>query len=178
MRNTRVGAGICLIVGALGLSAPAAVAATGPAAEPSIRISPGRATPGSQVTVSTKACGKETYGKGTSEVGGAFHLFAGERKGTLVGVFEIPEGTVARTDTVIVKCPPRIMITDTYRIADRVQSGGGAPSGGHTPSGGVDAGFGAPTDKGTQLAAGSVLLAGALAGGVVRMRRRVSPVGA
>ncbi|WP_329214392.1 sortase [Streptomyces sp. NBC_00683] len=178
MRNTRVGAGICLIVGALGLSAPAAVAAAGPAAEPSIRISPGRATPGSQVTVSTRACGKETYGKGTSEVGGAFHLFAGERKGTLVGVFEIPAGTVARTDTVIVKCPPRIMITDTYKIADRVQSGGGAPNGGGTPSGGVDAGFGAPTDKGTQLAAGSVLLAGALAGGVVRMRRRVSTVGA
>lgn len=173
MRNTRVGAGICLIVGVLGLSAPAAVAAVGPA-EPGIRISPGEASPGSKVTITTKACGKETYGKGTSEVGGAFHLFAGQREGTLVGVFEIPAGTKADTDTVIVKCPPRIMITETYEIADRATSGGA----GTAPSGGVDAGFGAPTDKGTQLAAGSVLLAGALAGGVVRMRRRASGVGA
>ncbi|MFD9500093.1 sortase [Streptomyces sp. NPDC060035] len=162
MRNTRVGAGICLIVAALGLSAPAAVAALGPAAEPSIRISPRRATPGSEVTVSTRSCGKETYGKGTSEAGGAFHLFAGKREGTLVGVFKIPEGTEPGTDTVTVKCPPRILITDTYKITHRA------------PSGGVDAGFGAPTDKGTQLAAGSVLLAGALGGGVVRMRRRMS----
>ncbi|MEV3930379.1 MULTISPECIES: sortase [unclassified Streptomyces] len=165
MRNTRIGAGICLAVGSLALAAPAAGAAADPSGDQTIRISPAKASPGSQVTVSTRACGKETYGKGTSEAAGAFHLFEGERKGVLVGVFEIPRGTEPGTDTVTVKCPPRIMITDTYRIAERA------------PSGGVDAGFGAPTDQGTQLALGSVLLAGAVAGGVVRMRRRTTQAG-
>ncbi|MEV2247374.1 sortase [Streptomyces sp. NPDC049970] len=163
MRNTRIGAGICLAVGSLALAAPVAAAAD-PAGEQTIRISPGYASPGTQVTVSTTACGKETYGKGTSEAGGAFHLFEGDRKGVLVGVFEIPKGTAPGSDTVTVKCPPRIKLTDSYRIADRA------------PSGGVDAGFGAPTDQGTQLAAGGVLLAGAAAGGVVRMRRRATAV--
>ncbi|MER7942831.1 MULTISPECIES: sortase [unclassified Streptomyces] len=162
MRNTRIVAGICLAVGSLALVAPAAGAAAGPSGEQTIRIIPAAATPGSQVTVTTGACGKETYGKGTSQAGGAFHLFAGDRAGVLVGVFDIPPGTRPGTDTVTVKCPPRTRITDTYRIVERA------------PSGGVDAGFGAPTDQGTQLAAGSVLLAAAAAGGVVRMRRRTA----
>ncbi|MEV0009865.1 sortase [Streptomyces sp. NPDC047973] len=162
MRNTRIGAGVCLAVGCLAIAAPAAEAAAEPSGEQTIHISPSRTSPGSEVTVSTRACGKETYGKGTSEVGGAFHLFEGERKGTLVGVFEIPRGAEPGTDTVTVKCPPRIKMTDTYEIVERV------------PSGGVDAGFGAPTDQGTQLAAGSVLLAAAAAGGVVRLRRRTA----
>ncbi|MFF4244548.1 sortase [Streptomyces sp. NPDC001822] len=161
MRNTRIGAGICLAVGSLAFAAPVAEAAD-PAGEQTIRISPAHASPGAQVTVSTRACGKETYGKGTSEAGGAFHLFEGDRKGVLVGVFEIPRDAEPGTDTVTVKCPPRIKITDTYRITDRA------------PSGGVDAGFGAPTDTSTQLALGSVLLAGAAAGGVVRLRRRAA----
>ncbi|MEU1482881.1 sortase [Streptomyces sp. NPDC005752] len=160
MRNTRIGAGICLAVCSLALAAPAAEAAAEPSGDQTIRISPAKASPGSQVTVSTRACGKETYGKGTSEAGGAFHLFEGDRKGVLVGVFDIPAGTRPGTDTVTVKCPPRIKITDTYRIVDRA------------PSGGVDAGFGSSDGQGTQLAAGSVLLAAAAAGGVVRLRRR------
>ncbi|MFJ3704094.1 MULTISPECIES: sortase [Streptomyces] len=162
MRNTRIGAGICLAVGSLALAAPVAAAAAGPSGEQTIHISPAKASPGSQVTVSTRACGKETYGKGTSVAGGAFHLFAGDRDGVLVGVFDIPAGTRPGIDTVTVKCPPRIKITDTYRIVERA------------PSGGVDAGFGAPADHGTQLAAGSVLLAAAAAGGVVRLRRRTA----
>ncbi|MFJ8858063.1 sortase [Streptomyces sp. NPDC102451] len=162
MRNTRIGAGICLAVGSLALAAPAAVAAADPSGEQTIRITPAEASPGSQVTVSTRACGKETYGKGTSEAGGAFHLFAGDRAGVLVGVFDIPPGTGRDIDTVTVKCPPRTKITDTYRIVDRA------------PTGGVDAGFGTPTDQGTQLAAGSALLAAAVAGGVFRMRRRTA----
>ncbi|MFJ9060216.1 sortase [Streptomyces sp. NPDC102409] len=162
MRNTRIGAGICLAVGSLALAAPAAEAAADPSGDLTIRISPAKASPGSEVTVSTRSCGTETYGKGTSEVAGAFHLFEGDRKGVLVGVFEIPRGTEPGTDTVTVKCPPRIKITDTYEIADRA------------PSGGVDAGFGSPSDQSTQLALGSVLLAGAVAGGVVRMRRRTA----
>ncbi|MFE5244534.1 MULTISPECIES: sortase [unclassified Streptomyces] len=162
MRNTRIGAGICLAVGLLALTAPAAGAAAEPAAEQTIRISPAKASPGTQVTVTTRACGKETYGKGTSEAGGAFHLFEGDRKGVLVGIFEIPKGTEPGTDTVTVKCPPRIKIIDTYQIVDRA------------PSGGVDAGFGVSTGGSTQLAVGSVLLAGAVAGGVVRMRRRTA----
>ncbi|MGW0860520.1 sortase [Streptomyces sp. NPDC002690] len=163
MRNTRTGAGICLAVGLLALAAPAALAAD-PAGEQTIHISPASASPGSLVTVSTRACGKETYGKGTSEAAGAFHLFEGKRKGVLVGEFEVPDDARPGTDTVTVKCPPRILMTDTYRIADR------------TPSGGVAAGFSVPVNHGAQLALGGVLLAGAAAGTAFRLRRRAASV--
>ncbi|AVZ74236.1 sortase [Streptomyces lunaelactis] len=159
MLSTRVGVGIGLVVGALVLSVPAAVAAD----DSGIRIRPGNASPGSTVTVSTTACGKETYGKGESEAGGAFHLFAGDRAGVLTGQFQVPEETGPGIHAVTVKCPPRVKVTDTHEITAR------------TPSGAVDAGFG--TDgKGTQLALGGALLAGAAAGAVVRMRRRPSGV--
>jgi hypothetical protein len=167
MRNARVGIGIGigLLLGALGLSVPAAVAAGGPASDAGMHISPGNASPGSTVTVETMACGPEvTYGKGESEAGGAFHLFEGDRAGVLTGQFEVPEGTPAGSDTITLKCPPRTKITDSYEIT------------GHHPKGAVDAGFGAATDKGTQLAVGCALLAGAAAGGVVRMRRRPNGV--
>jgi hypothetical protein len=160
MRSTRIGAAIALTVGALVLSAAAAIGS--PAGDTNIHIEPGSASPGSTVTISTEACGAAvTYGKGSSEAGGDFHLFEG-RRGELVGEFEIPEGTAPGSDTVTVKCPPRIKITDTYRIADRA------------PSGAVAAGFGAPTDKDTQIAVGGVLIAGAIAGSVIRVRRRLS----
>ncbi|MDQ0938950.1 sortase [Streptomyces sp. V1I1] len=158
MRNTRVGVGIGLVLGALCLSAPAAVAD-----DAGIHIRPGNVSPGSKVTVSTKACGPDvTYGKGESEAGGAFHLFEGDSKGVLTGEFEVPEGTDPGSDKVTVKCPPRIKITDTYQVSD------------HEPKGAVDAGFGPATDRGTQFALGGALLAGAAAVGVVRRRRRLS----
>ncbi|WP_455356346.1 sortase [Streptomyces sp. SYSU K217416] len=164
MRHARVGIGAGLVLGVLGvlgLSVPAAVAA----GDSDIHIRPGNVSPGSTVTVSTTACGPEvTYGKGQSEAGGAFHLFEGDRKGVLTGEFKVPEGTRSGSDTVTVKCPPRTRVTDTYRVTDR------------HPSGAVDAGFGSAQDKGTQLALGSVLLAGAAAGSVIRMRRRPSAV--
>lgn len=83
MRLARSGLPVALIVGALILSAPSALAvdgssdgdsgAAGPAttvdAAGTVRLSPHKAFPGSTVTVSTSACGKETYGKGESEVG-------------------------------------------------------------------------------------------------------------
>jgi hypothetical protein len=156
MRNTRVGVGTGLVVGALFLSVPAAVAAD----DSDVRIHPGNASPGSTVTVSTTACGPEvTYGKGESEAGGSFHLFEGDGEGVLTGKFKVPEETGSGTHSVTVKCPPRIKLTDTHEIT------------GHSPHGAVDAGFGAD-DRGTQLALGGVLLAGAAAGSVVRMRRR------
>jgi hypothetical protein len=165
MRNAHVGIGIGLILGALCLSAPVAVAAGDAAGDSGIDISPGNGSPGSTVTVETEACGPEvTYGKGESEAGGKFHLFKGDRAGVLAGEFEIPEGAPSGSDTVTVKCPPRTKITDTYEVADR------------HPSGAVDAGFGGVRDKGTHLAVGSALLAGAAAGGVLRMRRRPSGV--
>ncbi|MFI8434624.1 sortase [Streptomyces sp. NPDC079020] len=162
MRNTRVGAGIALLISALGLSVPTAVAADSPAAERAITIRPGHASAGSTVTVSTEACGKETYGKGVSELGGDFHLFAGDREGVLVGQFQLPREAEPGIDTVTVKCPPRTKLTATYKVVGR------------TPSGSVDAGFGSPANQSTQLAVGGVLLAGAAAGGVLRLRRRVS----
>lgn len=156
MRNTHVGIGIGLIAGVLALQSPAAAAA----GDSGVHIRPGQATPGSTVTVSTTACGTETYGKGVSEVGGNFHLLAGDRKGVLTGQFVIPAGTDPGTDTVTVKCPPRIKITETYEIATA------------RPNGAVEAGFGDADDRGTQLALGSALLAAGAAVGLVRVRRR------
>ncbi|MEU7015215.1 sortase [Streptomyces sp. NPDC046385] len=179
MRLARGGLPVALVVLALALSTPSALAvdgssdwdagAAGPAttvdAAGTVRINPRRAFPGSTVTVTTTACGKETYGKGESEVGGKFHLLPGDRKGVLVGEFQVPEGAASGTDTVTLKCPPRIKQTVTYQISGR-------------PHGAVEAGFGwaagAEESSGntTQLALGALLLGGAVAGGVVRLRRR------
>ncbi|HEY9439779.1 MAG TPA: sortase [Streptomyces sp.] len=160
MHSTRVGAVIGLAIGTIGLSAAAAVGS--PSGDQTIDISSRHAVPGSTVTVSTKACGAETYGKGTSEAAGAFHLLAGDHKGVLVGEFRIPADAEPGTDTVTVKCPPQVKITDTYRIGER------------TPRGAIAAGLGTPDEQGFQLAVGGALLAGAVTGGVIRLRRRMS----
>ncbi|GGU81947.1 hypothetical protein GCM10010275_16280 [Streptomyces litmocidini] len=184
MRRARTGLQVGLIVGAVVLSAPTAFAAPGGS---DVRITPLNASPGTTVTVSTAACGKETYGKGESEAGGRFHLLPGARPGVLEGRFVVPEGAASGTDTVTLKCPPRVKQTVTYSIS-------------HRPRGGVEAGFGwaagvagpagrtvaapagkavaAPVEKAatdstsTPLVLGGVLLAGAVAAGAVRLRRR------
>ncbi|MFI8521889.1 sortase [Streptomyces sp. NPDC085481] len=172
MRLARSGLQAALIVAALTLSTPTALAAVAePAAGESVgdvQISPGNAAPGTTVTVTTSACGDETYGKGESEAGGQFHLLPGDRQGVLVGEFQVPEGATSGTDTVTLKCPPRVKQTVTYQISGR-------------PNGAVDAGYGwaagaggagGTADRGTQLALGGLLLGGAVVGGVIRMRRR------
>ncbi|MGX1471426.1 UNVERIFIED_CONTAM: hypothetical protein RKD50_000234 [Streptomyces canus] len=163
MRIKCASAGIGLVLGALGLSSPAAAAASAPTSS-DIHISTRHAAPGSTVRVSTTACGSETYGKGESEAGGKFHLFPGDRTGVLTGEFQVPSGTEPGAYTVTLKCPPRVKVTGTYLV------------GTGNPSGPVDAGFGTGNDKGTQLALGAMLLAGAAAGGAIKMRRR--PAGA
>ncbi|WP_326659152.1 sortase [Streptomyces canus] len=164
MRIKCAGAGMGLVLGAVGLSCPAAAAASGPASDSDVHISTRHAVPGSTVRVSTTACGSETYGKGESEAGGQFHLFPGARTGVLTGEFQVPSGTEPGAYTVTLKCPPRVQVTGTYLV------------GTGNPSGPVDAGFGTGNDKGTQLALGAMLLAGAAAGGAIKMRRR--PAGA
>jgi hypothetical protein len=157
MRYTHTGAGIGLALCALGLQIPAAVAA----GDSDVHINPWNAYPGSTVEVSTTACGPDVdYGKGWSEVGGEFHLFEGDSEGVLTGQFQIPEGTRPGSDTVTLKCPPLVKVTDTYQVTGR------------PPSGSVSAGFGPAEDTGVELALGGALLAGAAAGGVVRMCRR------
>ncbi|MEV4430169.1 sortase [Streptomyces sp. R-07] len=183
MRRARTGLQVSLIVGAVVLSAPTALAAPG---DPDVRITPLNAAPGTTVTVSTTACGKETYGKGESEVGGKFHLLPGSRQGVLVGEFQVPDGAASGTDTVTLKCPPRIKQTVTYHISRR-------------PHGGVEAGFGwAAGPAGAAGAAGAagpagiaaepatdtsaiplalgglggLALVGAVAGGAIHLRRR------
>ncbi|MFD5371159.1 sortase [Streptomyces sp. NPDC127103] len=160
MRLARTGTQLVLVLSALALSAPSAVAAPGG----DVRINPGRATPGTTVTVSTTACGTETYGKGESVAGGKFHLLPGDREGVLVGRFTLPLDAASGTDTVTLKCPPRIQQTVTYQISGR-------------PNGAVEAGFGwaagAQEDGGgSPYALGALLLGGAAAGVLVRMRRR------
>lgn len=159
MRNTHVGVGIGLLVGALTLQIPAAAAA----GDSSLHIRSRAASSGFTVTVSTDACGADvTYGKGESELAGSFHLFEGERKGVLTGRFTVPEGTAATTDTVTVKCPPRIQLTKSYTLtAGR-------------PNGAVEAGFGDGGSTAPQLALGGALLAAGAAGWLVRARHRSS----
>ncbi|MEV6617263.1 LPXTG cell wall anchor domain-containing protein [Streptomyces sp. NPDC051051] len=156
MRNTHVGVGIGLMVGALTLQIPVAAAD-----DSSLHIRSRAGSSGSTVTVSTEACGADvTYGKGESELAGSFHLFEGERKGVLTGRFTVPEGAGAATDTVIVKCPPRIKLTESYTLtAGR-------------PNGAVEAGFGSGDSTASQLALGGALLAAGAAGWLVRARRR------
>ncbi|MFJ4694770.1 sortase [Streptomyces sp. NPDC088766] len=156
MRNTHVGVGIGLMVGALTLQIPVAAAD-----DSSLHIRSRAGSSGSTVTVSTDACGADvTYGKGESELAGAFHLFEGKRKGVLTGRFTVPEGTGATTDTVTVKCPPRIKLTESYELtAGR-------------PNGAVEAGFGSSDSAASQLALGGGLLAAGAAGWLVRARRR------
>ncbi|MFD3440610.1 sortase [Streptomyces sp. NPDC058685] len=159
MRIARAGLRAALVVGALALSAPAAAAAG--EGDGDVRISPEKASPGTTVTVTTTACGKEVYGKGESVAGGKFHLLKGDREGVLQGEFQIPEDADSGTDTVTLKCPPRTKATADYSIAGR-------------PNGALDAGFGGAGDNGGQLAVGGLLLSGAVAGAVVRARRRPS----
>ncbi|MFF3849269.1 sortase [Streptomyces sp. NPDC002328] len=157
MRNTHFGVGIGLVVGALALQIPVAAAAD----DSGLDIRSRSGSPGSTVTVSTTACGEDvTYGKGESEVAGAFHLFEGASKGVLTGKFTVPEGTLPDTDTVTVKCPPRIKMTDTYDLS--------APR----PDGAVEAGFGDAQGSTGQLALGGALVAAAAAGWMVRARHR------
>ncbi|MGX1267388.1 sortase [Streptomyces phaeoluteigriseus] len=157
MGNTHVGVGIGLVVGALALQVPAAVAV----GDPSLDIRTRAGSPSSTVTVSTAACGASvTYGKGQSEVAGAFHLFEGEEKGVLTGQFTVPAGTEATTDTVTVKCPPRVKLTDSYTLTAR------------QPDGAVEAGFGDTDSTAPHLAVGGVLIAAGAAGWLVRVRNR------
>ncbi|MET7981799.1 sortase [Streptomyces sp. NPDC005281] len=157
MRNTHVGVGVGLALAVMALQGPAAVAA----GDTELHINPGNATPGSTVRVTTTACGPDvTYGKGESVLAGQFHLFEGDRKGVLAGEFQIPANGASGTDTVTVKCPPRIKLTDTYKIAER------------SPNGAIQAGFGNATDTNTQVAVGGALISAAAAGALFRMRRR------
>ncbi|MEU4270851.1 sortase [Streptomyces sp. NPDC026092] len=163
MRLARTGIQLALVLSTLALSAPAAVAApTGDA-----WVNPRKATPGSTVTVTTTACGNETYGKGESEVAGQFHLLPGNRKGVLVGEFTLPWDARSGTDTVTLKCPPRIKQTLTYQISGR-------------PNGAVAAGFGwaaAAADGdggGSPYAVGALLIGGAAAGFLIRRHRRAT----
>ncbi|MGW7356990.1 sortase [Streptomyces sp. NPDC054802] len=163
MRIARAGLPAALILGALALSSPAAAAVAAGEGDGSVSISERKATPGTTITVTTTACGKETYGKGESEAAGPFHLFEGDRAGELVGEFQVPADAASGSDTVTLKCPPRVKVTGTYQITGR-------------PSGAVDAGFGDATGRTTQFALGGALLAGAAAGTVARTRRRASSV--
>ncbi|MFF5637817.1 sortase [Streptomyces sp. NPDC012825] len=167
MRLARTGATAALIAAALVLPAPAVLAADGDTTVTTagdVRVDPGTASPGSTVTVSTTACGKETYGKGESEAGGKFHLLPGDRKGVLTGEFRLPEGVASGTDTVTLKCPPRKKLTTTYRISGR-------------PNGAVEAGFGGTAGKEAESHLGLLLLGAAVVGGALRMRRRTAGAG-
>ncbi|MFE1546324.1 sortase [Streptomyces sp. NPDC058718] len=168
MRLARTGPQLALVLSALVLSASPAVAAP----DGDVHVYPGKAAPGTTVTVSTTACGKETYGKGESEAGGKFHLLPGDRAGVLVGRFTLPSDAVSGTDTVTLKCPPRIKKTATYQISGQPV---GAVEAGFGWAAGAGAGTGADGGgSGSQYALGALLLGGAAAGVLIRTHRRAA----
>jgi hypothetical protein len=137
-------------------------AATAVAEESEVGVSPEVAYPGSTVRVSTEACGPDVgYAKGQAEAGGQINLLDGTREGELAGEFTVPDDTADGVYNITVKCPPRTRVETTIEVARR-------------PNGSVRGGFGGTdgTDP-AEIAIGSVMIAGAVAGGVVLMRRRL-----
>ncbi|WP_328394335.1 hypothetical protein OHS70_05815 [Streptomyces sp. NBC_00390] len=148
--------------GALAMMAFCTSAATAAAEESEVSVSPEVAYPGSTVRVSTEVCGPDVgYAKGQAEVGGQINLLDGAREGELAGEFTVPDDTADGVYNITVKCPPRTRVETTIEVARR-------------PSGPVRGGFGGAggTDP-AEIAVGSALIAGAVAGGVVLMRRRL-----
>ncbi|MFE3325016.1 hypothetical protein [Streptomyces sp. NPDC059176] len=164
--------------GALGvLGTPAAHAAD---ATP-LDIRPAAAAPGTAVSVSTSACGRDGHGTGDAESLGAgdFTVSPGKDQQVAAGRFTVPKGAQPGNYGITVLC-------DDGKEADGdllVQAAHGQPSGqlttstgrAKTPSGHVETGVGGSVGPDTtQIAAGVALLAATAVGGTRTLRRRAS----
>ncbi|MFF3326742.1 hypothetical protein [Streptomyces sp. NPDC002889] len=162
MVTSRLLAATALALVSIGLGAQAAY----PGDAGTLEVSPSPASPGTKVTVSTTACGKDGHGTGdASSVGaGEFRLRADAHEEGAVGRFTIPDDTEPGTYDIEVRCKKGKRAEGELVVRHH-----GRPSG-HVSTG-VGGSVGPDT---TQIAAGVAVLAAAAVGGTLLLRRRAS----
>ncbi|MCX5390583.1 hypothetical protein [Streptomyces sp. NBC_00094] len=166
MRTTaRLFTGTALTVAALGaLAAPAAYANNDNDFQ-SLEVYPSSASPGTEVTVNTLACGKHGHGVGDANSLGAgeFQLNPSTHKEVVVGRFRVPEHVKAGTYGISVACDNGKTARGDLTVKHR------------GPSGHVQTGVGGSVGPdAAQVTAGAAVLAAAAVGGVWLLRRRAS----
>ncbi|OII67062.1 hypothetical protein, partial [Streptomyces sp. CC77] len=159
--------GTALAVLCLGaLAAPAAHAGESGALE----VNPATATPGTKVTVSTRACGPDGHGVGDAQSLGAgdFKLRPGTPKELAVGRFTVPDHTKPGTYGIAVACDNGKTAAGDLVVEAKHDGGGHQPTRApehDMPHGHVKTGVGGSvgTDP-ARIAAGAALLAAAAGG--------------
>ncbi|MFF3287137.1 hypothetical protein [Streptomyces sp. NPDC003023] len=162
MRTTaRLLTGTAMALATIGLGAHGAYA--GDFGE--LEVYPSPATPGTEITVNTTACGKDGHGVGDARSLGAgeFKLWPGTHKEVAVGRFTVPEDTRPGTYGIEVRCK------------NGKKAGGDLEVRHREPSGHVRTGVGGSVGPDTtQIAAGAAVLTAAAVGGTLLLRRRAS----
>ncbi|MCH0540654.1 hypothetical protein I3F58_13945 [Streptomyces sp. MUM 203J] len=157
----------------------------------SLEVSPATASPGTTVTVSTRACGPKGHGVGDAQSLGAgdFKLRPGSHKELAVGRFKVPDHAKPGTYAIGVACDNGKTASGDLTVAKH-HGGGHQPTReperdwGHDqgrdqehdgPRGHVKTGVGGSVGPDTtRIAAGVALLAAAAGGGVWLLRRRTT----
>ncbi|MER6052983.1 hypothetical protein ACH4VR_18710 [Streptomyces sp. NPDC020883] len=126
MRSTRLLTGAALPAAALGLAATAAYAGD----FGTIEVSPGTATAGSTVSLSTTGCGaSRSASVDAAALGGGTVAFApGSAKGSLVGKVTVKPGTKPGNYGIGGKCADGKALTGTVRVASQESSAGPSAS--------------------------------------------------
>ncbi|QIP86598.1 hypothetical protein GLX30_24170 [Streptomyces sp. Tu 2975] len=162
MRTTaRLLTGIAMALATTGLAAQGAYASD----FGELEVYPSPATPGTEITVNTTACGKNGHGVGDARSLGAgeFKLRPGTHKEVAVGRFTVPEDTRPGTYGIEVRCKNGKEAAGDLEVRHREPSG-------HVRTG-VGGSVGPDT---TQIAAGAAVLTAAAVGGTLHLRRRAS----
>ncbi|NGO12036.1 hypothetical protein G5C60_31640 [Streptomyces sp. HC44] len=168
MRTTRLLTGTALAVAAAGLTtAPAYGADTG-----TLEVYPSTATPGTEVTVNTAACGAD--GAMTGDAGavgaGAFTLTPSAHERNAVGRFRVPPSAQPGTYEIVARCSGGTRLTGDLTVT--LTSAKEAGEQVH-PRGSVKTGVGGALGPDpVQTAAGVAALAVAAAGGTWLLHRR------
>ena len=139
-----------------------------------LEIRPSSATPGTYVSVSTRACGPDGSGTGDARsLGvGEFDLEPGKHLDVVEGSFRVPHHAKPGEYRIKVTCENGKKTTGdlTVKPADPDEPMKPVEPNGHVRTG-VGGSVGTDT---TQIAAGAAILAAAAVGGTVLLRRRAS----
>ncbi|UUN26782.1 hypothetical protein [Streptomyces sp. FIT100] len=145
-----------------------------------LEITPAVAAPGTKVTVTTAACGRDGHGTGDARSLGAGGFTAapgtgaGSRKEVVAGRFTVPEDAEPGNYGIGVLCDNGKEATGDLVVQSL---GGRGRTGqlGQQPSGHVKTGVGGSVGPDTtQIAVGAAVLAATAAGGTWLLRRRAS----
>ncbi|MFE9449494.1 hypothetical protein [Streptomyces sp. NPDC006739] len=167
-RTARLLTGTALAVAAAGLAAAPAESADGGA----LQVYPATATPGSQVTVNTAACGAKAAaaaGDATAVGAGTFTLAPSTHEGEAIGEFRVPPSAQPGTYEIVAKCAEG----DRRVTGDLMVALSGAGHEQVQPRGSVKTGVGGALGPDpVQTTAGVAALAVAAAGGTWLLHRR------